>query len=34
VGTAIPVFQKVMDELLRYERIPPDPALVSPGQEQ
>jgi cell division protein FtsI/penicillin-binding protein 2 len=33
VGTAIPVFQKVMDELLRYEKIPPDPALVSPGQE-
>jgi cell division protein FtsI (penicillin-binding protein 3) len=33
VGTAIPVFQRVMAELLRYERIPPDPALVSPGQE-
>ncbi len=33
VGTAIPVFYKVMDELLRYERIPPDPSLVSPGQE-
>jgi cell division protein FtsI/penicillin-binding protein 2 len=33
VGTAIPVYQKVMDELLRYERLPPDPALVSPGQE-
>ncbi len=33
VGTAIPVFYKVMDELLRYEKIPPDPALVSPGQE-
>lgn len=32
VGTAIPVFQRVMAELLRYERIPPDPALVSPGQ--
>ncbi len=33
VGTAIPVYQKVMDELLRYEKLPPDPALVSPGQE-
>jgi cell division protein FtsI (penicillin-binding protein 3) len=33
VGTAIPVYQKVMDELLRYEMLPPDPALVSPGQE-
>lgn len=33
VSTAIPVFQKVMTELLRYERIPPDPALASPGQE-
>lgn len=32
VSTAIPVFQKVMTELLRYERIPPDPTLVSPGQ--
>lgn len=34
VGTAIPVFYTVMDELMRYDRIPPDPALVSPGQEQ
>jgi cell division protein FtsI/penicillin-binding protein 2 len=33
VGTAIPVYQRVMDELLRYERLPPDPALVSAGQE-
>ncbi|NTU78798.1 MAG: penicillin-binding protein 2 [Chloroflexales bacterium] len=33
VGTAIPVFYAVMDELLRYERIPPDPSLVSPGQQ-
>ncbi len=33
VGTAIPVFQRVMDELLRYAKLPPDPALVSPGQE-
>ncbi len=32
VSTAIPVFYAVMDELLRYERIPPDPSLFSPGQ--
>ena len=32
VSTAIPVFYAVMDELLRYERIPPDPNLFSPGQ--
>ncbi|NCC36310.1 MAG: penicillin-binding protein 2, partial [Chloroflexia bacterium] len=32
VGTAIPVFYNVMKELLQYERIPPDPALFSPGQ--
>jgi cell division protein FtsI (penicillin-binding protein 3) len=32
VGTAIPVFQTVMDELLRYEKLPPDPAKISPGQ--
>lgn len=30
VSTAIPVFYRVMEELLRYERIPPDPALVGP----
>jgi cell division protein FtsI (penicillin-binding protein 3) len=32
VVTAIPVFYNVIDQLMRYERIPPDPALVSPGQ--
>lgn len=32
VATAIPVFYNVIDQLMRYERIPPDPALVSPGQ--
>ncbi|NJN17176.1 MAG: penicillin-binding protein 2 [Oscillochloris sp.] len=32
VSTAIPVYYKVMDELLRHARIPPDPALYSPGQ--
>lgn len=34
VGTAIPVFQKVMAELMRYERLPPDPGMFSPGQRQ
>ncbi|MEI8165533.1 MAG: penicillin-binding protein 2, partial [Chloroflexales bacterium] len=34
VSTAIPVFYAVMDELLRYERIPPDPTLASPGQAE
>lgn len=32
VSTAIPVFYNIIDELLRYERLPPDPALFSPGQ--
>jgi cell division protein FtsI/penicillin-binding protein 2 len=32
VATAIPVFYNIIDQLMRYERIPPDPALVSPGQ--
>lgn len=32
VSTAIPVYHKVMDKLLQYARIPPDPALYSPGQ--
>lgn len=30
--TAIPVYYKVMDELLRYERLAPDPNLKSDGQ--
>lgn len=34
VATAIPVFYRVMDELMRYERIPPDPTLFSPGQAE
>lgn len=33
VSTAIPVYYNVVDQLLRYEKIPPDPGLVSPGQE-
>jgi cell division protein FtsI (penicillin-binding protein 3) len=32
VATAIPVFYNIIDQLMRYERIPPDPALFSPGQ--
>jgi len=32
VSTAIPVYYQVMDKLLQYARIPPDPALFSPGQ--
>ncbi|PDW04896.1 peptidoglycan D,D-transpeptidase FtsI family protein [Candidatus Viridilinea mediisalina] len=34
VATAIPVFYRIMDELMRYERIAPDPNLFSPGQAQ
>lgn len=34
VATAIPVFYRIMEELMRYERIPPDPNLFSPGQAQ
>ncbi len=32
VGTAIPVFHEVVDELMDYARIQPDPGLVSPSQ--
>ncbi|MBX0327628.1 penicillin-binding protein 2, partial [Oscillochloris sp. ZM17-4] len=32
VTTAIPVYYNVVDQLLRYEKLPPDPALVNPGQ--
>jgi cell division protein FtsI (penicillin-binding protein 3) len=32
VGTAIPVYQAVAAQLLRYQRIAPDPALVGAGQ--
>lgn len=32
VGTAIPVFYNVVDHLMRYARVPPDPGLFSPGQ--
>lgn len=33
VNTSIPVFYNIMDQLMRHERLPPDPALFSPGQE-
>jgi cell division protein FtsI (penicillin-binding protein 3) len=32
VGTAIPVYQAVMDQLMRYAKIPPDPAFIGPEQ--
>ncbi|NJK79297.1 MAG: penicillin-binding protein 2 [Chloroflexaceae bacterium] len=32
VQTAIPLFYNVVDQLLRHERLSPDPSLVSPGQ--
>ena len=32
VSTAIPVYQAIAEQLLRYERIAPDPSLVGPGQ--
>lgn len=32
VNTAIPVFYNIISQLMRHERIAPDPGLVSPGQ--
>ena len=32
VMSAIPTYQAVMDELLRFDRVKPDPELVHPGQ--
>jgi cell division protein FtsI (penicillin-binding protein 3) len=32
VSTAIPVYQAIAEQLLRYERIQPNPAFVGPGQ--
>jgi cell division protein FtsI (penicillin-binding protein 3) len=32
VATAIPLYYNVVEQLLRYEGIPPDPHLRSPGQ--
>ncbi len=33
VRTAVPVYQRIVDQLLQYERIPPDATLRSPGQQ-
>lgn len=32
LASAVPAFTQVVEELMRYERIAPDPALFSPGQ--
>jgi cell division protein FtsI (penicillin-binding protein 3) len=32
VLTALPVYEGIVEQLLRYERIAPDPSLVGPGQ--
>ena len=32
VSTAIPVYQAIAEQLLRYERIAPDAGLIGPGQ--
>ena len=32
VVTALPVYEAIIEQLLRYERIAPDPRLVGPGQ--
>jgi cell division protein FtsI (penicillin-binding protein 3) len=32
VVTALPVYEAIIEQLLRYERIAPDPSLVGPGQ--
>jgi len=32
VLTALPVYEAIIEQLLRYERIAPDPKLVGPGQ--
>ena len=31
--TAVPVYQIIAEQLVRYERIAPDPALYGPGQK-
>ena len=33
ITTAVPVYYRIVDQLLRYEKIRPDPALAVPGQE-
>jgi cell division protein FtsI (penicillin-binding protein 3) len=32
VITSLPVYQTIVEQLMRYERIAPDPGLVGPGQ--
>ena len=32
VLTALPVYEKIIEQLLRYERIAPDPSKAGPGQ--
>jgi cell division protein FtsI (penicillin-binding protein 3) len=32
VRTAIPLYYRVVEQLMRHERIPPEPGLYSPGQ--
>jgi cell division protein FtsI/penicillin-binding protein 2 len=32
LASAVPAFTQVVEELMRYERIAPDPSLFSPGQ--
>ncbi len=32
VMTTVPVFYEIVDQLMRYERLQPNPALFSPGQ--
>lgn len=33
LNSTIPVYQRLVDQLMRYERLAPDMALVNPGQE-
>ena len=32
VNTALPVYRKIVEQLMRYERIAPDPNFVGPDQ--
>lgn len=31
-NTVVPIFYRIVDQLVRHERLPPDPTLFSPGQ--
>lgn len=33
LASAVPAFTRIVDQLMNYQRIEPDPALFSPGQE-